>query len=434
MTNNFEIKIQDNTGKAAVDKIILTQALKMALLGVAMKTICELKVKDVYDQGEIVDEIDLGNGKVTKPLNQQFKTDLLDYIGYLQSIDHGDPNSPLFPHYDGESGKKNLARHIKRFTNFRDFHDVRKSAEKSFQEKQKEAGASYKESINAAASYFGKTVRGIKGSQSTGKRISSENTPKTITLLDQIIVLNTVDILLMDKVRTILGEYFTAIETEFTEPEERLNVKTIFIETLIERVIIVMKEYNRDLSLIEKFRNQIDNTQSVDDSWNILIAFIETMKEGLSKQEKKDLQVESGARDRIEKIQDEQSKKAEYKSKRAVREGATRKKHARDYQDQSIHNNLTSDNTPSMRVHRLAKELGIQNKLMLQYLEEAGIIGKSLLSKLDEIEVEIIREKIADRIETKQLNLKKILDKSRKRSKKYGSPIDPADIIDLLKD
>ena len=106
----FEERIKDPLRMKALASI-----LKLVFYdGLEKKEATDLKIGDIL-QGEVIkDKIFLAPGGNPIQLSEEVKSSLSDYIETFRTTDSPmTPDSPLFPRYFGESGRKNLDRDLK---------------------------------------------------------------------------------------------------------------------------------------------------------------------------------------------------------------------------------------------------------------------------------------------------------------------------------
>ena len=137
---HFETMIPDNEIKDAfenlarlkssktkdVDSIMLHAVLVLYMCaGLKKKEISEAKIKDVNFNNNghisgIVTNSQEGNGNFV-PLTGFSAQALKEYLDYLRSSGNHNlsPNSPLFPNYEGDSGQRQISRHLEKVPPFK---------------------------------------------------------------------------------------------------------------------------------------------------------------------------------------------------------------------------------------------------------------------------------------------------------------------------
>lgn len=411
MSDDFEIIIQNDTGRAVIDRTILSQALKMYFWGIPKKRICELKLQDVYVSGKIVDKIDLGKGKFSDSLDDQSKTILLSYVTYLQSNYPIKSDSPLFPNYHGSSGHKNLARHMKQFTNFRDFHQLRKSVEESFVDKLEKSGISREESVKAASNHFKRTTRGIKGTQPKA-RTGSDDVSRMLRVLDEIVVWDEIDILSSrDKFGVQARKFFQIVDLMKEDEKKNLALKQVFLNNAAKRILEVTSPYKTD----EIPFNYIKNNPDIEQSWSMLLNYIDEVKKSLKPEQKKKFEITIRRQDKLAST-----------SKYDVIDGENGNivKTPREVMSKSDHENTPKclstrkvvrkeidDISEKIRVYELSKELGVKNEQIVDHLQSIGVLVRSATSLVDVSIANKIRETLkkvrAEKRAARALRLKK---------------------------
>lgn len=402
----FTILIDEHTGRATIDRIILELAMRMPLIGVLKKGICGLKIRDIYIQGEIVHHIDLGNGKFSQQLDQQSRAALLNYIRYLQSKSYStNPDEPLFPPYYGQSGQKTLMRHIKQHTNFRDFHVLRKEAVRFVQEQTKKTGVSHEKSIEVTANLLKKTTRAIRGAQQKRKINIQDADYHILKIFDEIPVWNDSDIL---SSRNIFSEkkieIFKLID-EMTEDEKtRLKHRQNFLAQASERISAVTRKYAKKDYFVYDFKNDLD----IDKMCSLLEDYLDNIKDTLDPEEREKFE-KSKEENRNKKVKRESIKRSKEKSKSDDQEVSAHLSHDSSEENREDYHTIKDDHgTPDlihrenigndsrakkMRLYELARELDVENEEMIKHLNEIGIQVKSYSSTIDEAVVKKIRRK-----------------------------------------
>jgi len=110
------MQIQNDIKDPLMAKSLIAILTMVFFDGLEKKELTELKIKDVLNNGSIVDRID----SLKVDLSLESKKALLEYLSVLQSTpgSNMDPSSFVFPSFSGASGLKKLQRKLKKYSNF----------------------------------------------------------------------------------------------------------------------------------------------------------------------------------------------------------------------------------------------------------------------------------------------------------------------------
>jgi len=123
------MQIQNEIKDPLMAKALIAILTMVFFDGLEKKELTELKIKDVLNNGSVVDRID----SLKVDLSLESKNVLSEYLSILQSTpgSNMDPSSFVFPAFCGASGQKKLQRKIKNYTTF---DRLRRSGVRNFYE------------------------------------------------------------------------------------------------------------------------------------------------------------------------------------------------------------------------------------------------------------------------------------------------------------
>ena len=112
MTSHLKPNFINEEDNKHIDKEILNSALELGYsFFFPKKSLCSLKVRDVFDGNNVLGRITRGNKNIdTSPALEAFLKQHIQYLKQHYSIEQ---EAPLFPEYEGANGKRNLHRHMK---------------------------------------------------------------------------------------------------------------------------------------------------------------------------------------------------------------------------------------------------------------------------------------------------------------------------------
>jgi len=229
--------------KTDVDKIQLNAALELAYY-FKKRIICSLMLQDVYDGKNILTSIRFDPNEAPRPTSEPLKAILQTYIAHLLNGISVDQNSPLFPVYWGENGGKKLQRHIKNFSDYGDFNEIKKILRGQSSGQLKADKLDSKSRIREISEQAGITERAVRLSLGEiNNPSSSEYLSKKwrfVKLLDDVAVLPVIDALDADKVEKTLKNGWDLSEG-FKESSKN-NMMHILIMNIEKRVKEIEKE------------------------------------------------------------------------------------------------------------------------------------------------------------------------------------------------
>lgn len=161
MLAHLENSVVDKEDPKSIDKHVLNSALELGYsFFFPKKDLYSFKVRDVFDGNKVLDRITRGNKNIsTLPALEVF---LKQHIQYLREHYSIEQNAPLFPGYEGESGKKKLQRHIRKYSIYRDFHDLIYESYKNANKNILNNDLDQKERLKEISRVTGKSERAIK--------------------------------------------------------------------------------------------------------------------------------------------------------------------------------------------------------------------------------------------------------------------------------
>lgn len=140
---------------------ILNSALEMGYSYFFPKeNLCSFKVGDVFDGNNILARITRGNKNIdTSPALEDF---LKQHIQYLRQHYSVAQDAPLFPGYEGKSGKRKLHRHIREYSIYSNFHKLIDESYRNVNKTLLDKGLDLNQRLAEISRLTGKTERGIK--------------------------------------------------------------------------------------------------------------------------------------------------------------------------------------------------------------------------------------------------------------------------------
>ena len=126
------------------------------------ENLCSFKVGDVFDGNNVLDRVIRGNKHIdTSPELKAFFTQHIEYLRQHYSVEQ---DAPLFPGYEGKSGKKKLQRHIRKYSTYWDFHELVNESYKNAEKTISNKDLDIKERLKEISRITGKSERAIKHS------------------------------------------------------------------------------------------------------------------------------------------------------------------------------------------------------------------------------------------------------------------------------
>ena len=227
----MEIELDDEEirkGRANIDRLVLITALEVFANHRFLKArISEIKIEEVYDSaGNVKPEILIRSSGGPAKTTDGLRSILSSYLDHLKEGNLAEPHMFLFPGYGGENGQKQLQRHIKHYTKYRDFNGLKKEARKDIDRRLADAGISPDERVNQIAAATGLTHRAAEQSvrphssagESKPRKEKDEKTTglhKFIKKYDEIVVIPEIDMLDESEVGRFIDEALSLL----TEPE-----------------------------------------------------------------------------------------------------------------------------------------------------------------------------------------------------------------------
>lgn len=239
---------EDKISKAKrvkIDKNIFNAALELAHTYFFQKnSICELKVKDVFDGKNILPQIKRGDGTIkTSAKLQGF---FAGHLKYLKNKYSDNQEAPLFPEYYGKGGEKKFQRNIKIFSSYTDFHDLIRSSYRTAYDKIFAATKDRKKSLSIISDASGKSAREIEMSLFNKITMTSSTTKREerepfIALWDEIVVLPKTKALDILYIRDFLKKGFSYLDDDL-RLADKSEAKNILVRDVLDRVITIEKE------------------------------------------------------------------------------------------------------------------------------------------------------------------------------------------------